>query len=163
MLDEVFASVVGATVDACRSVYGSRLRGVVTFGSVARHRTRPDSDIDLLVVAAPLPQGRLARMDEFDAAERLVAAALEGARRRGVTTRLSPIVRTPEELDQSGFLLFDIACDGEVHVDHDGCVGAHLQRVRDGLVRRGARRYSASGARYWMLDPGVGPGDVVVL
>lgn len=71
---------------------------------------------------------------------------LEWARRRGVTTRLSPIVRTPGELDYSGFLLFDIACDGEMHADEDGLLKARLERIRQGLARRGARRYSASGA-----------------
>ncbi|MGI9032342.1 MAG: nucleotidyltransferase family protein [Acidimicrobiales bacterium] len=163
MLEEVFSDIVGSVVDACCGVYGDRLDAVVVFGSVARHRMRPDSDVDLLVVAEPLPFGRLARMAEFDGVERLAAPAFDGASRQGVTTRLSPIVRTIGELRRSGFLLFDIACDGEVHHDPGGTVAGYLAEVRSGLEARGARRHSASGARCWVLDPTVGPADVVTL
>lgn len=163
VLAEVFDRVVTASVAACQDVYGPRLRGLVVFGSVARRRLRPDSDIDLLVVAEDLPRGRLARMDEFAAVDALVAPALAEARGRGVHTWLSPLVRTLDELDQSGFLLFDIACDGQVHLDTDGEIAHHLADVRERLRRRGARRVTASGDRYWMLEPDVRPGDVVVL
>jgi predicted nucleotidyltransferase len=163
MLAEVFAGVIDATVAACQEIYESRLQGVVVFGSVARDRMRPDSDLDLLVVAEPLPRGRLARMDEFDDVDARVASALTKARRHGATTRLSPIVRTLEELGQGGFLIFDIACDGRVVFDPEGAVTNYLAQVRDRLERRGAKRQTASGDRYWVLEPDVRPGDVVVL
>ncbi len=69
MLKEVFESLLDEIVSACRRVYAERLVGVVVFGSVARVTMRPDSDIDLLVVAEPLPAGRMPRMDEFDGVE----------------------------------------------------------------------------------------------
>jgi predicted nucleotidyltransferase len=163
VLVEVFDGVIDATVAACREVYGKRLRGVVVFGSVARERMRHDSDLDLLVVAEPLPDGRLPRMDEFDRVEVLVRPAIRQAGSHGVATRLSPIVRTLAELDQGGFLIFDIACDGKVHVDVDGTLGAFLSDVRARLERRGATRRSVSGAHYWQLEPHLRPGDVVVL
>lgn len=160
---EVFTEVVDATVAACQEVYAKRLRGVVVFGSVARERMRPDSDLDLLVVAEPLPDGRVPRMDEFDRVEALVAPAIHRAEVSRVTTRLSPIVRTLAELDHSGFLIFDIACDGKVCFDLDGSLSRYLADVRERLDRRGATRQAASGARYWQLEPDVRPGDVVVL
>lgn len=163
MLREAFAEVTDATVGACREVYGNRLRGVVIFGSVARQRMRPDSDLDVLVVAEPLPRGRLARMDEFDHVETRIGPALVTARQQGVQTRVAAIVRTLAELDQGGFLIFDIACDGRVCFDTDGAVTDYLAGVRQRLERRGARRLTASGDRYWVLDPNVRPGDVVVL
>jgi predicted nucleotidyltransferase len=163
MLAEAFAEVIDATAVVCHDVYGDRLLGVVVFGSVARDRMRPDSDLDLLVVAEPLPRGRLARMDEFDDVENRVAPALAEARRHGVMTRLSPIVRTFDELDQGGFLVFDIACDGRVVFDRDEAVANYLAKVRQRLERRGAKRQTVSGAQYWVLEPDVRPGDVVVL
>lgn len=163
MLREVFERVVAATVDACREVYGDRLRAVVLFGSVARSRMHHDSDVDLLVCAEPLPRGRLERMREFDEVESRARASIDEAWESGVHTRLSPIVRTPGELGESGFLLFDIACDGDVRFDPDGRITSLLREVRERLEERGARRYTPSGARYWVLDPDVGPGDVVVL
>lgn len=163
MLAEAFDELVDATVTACDEVYGRRLRGVVVFGSVARGRMRPDSDLDVLVVAEPLPRGRLARMDEFDQVEARLVPALAEARRHGVQTRISAIVRTLAELDQGGFLIFDIACDGRVRLDTDGAVTDYLILVRQRLERRGAKRRTASGDRYWVLEPDIRPGDVVIL
>ena len=163
MLKQLFTDIVRATTDACVAVYGERLVGVVVFGSVARQTMRPDSDIDLLVVADPLPRGRVPRMDEFRKVEDLVAPALEDARSRSVTTRLAPILRTPADLDRSGFVLYDIACDGAVVHDRDGRIEAHMAGVRERLKRRGAERRSFRGARYWVLEPSVRPGQVVEL
>jgi len=39
--------------------YGARLVSAVVFGSVGRGSPRPDSDVDVLVVAEPLPDGRI--------------------------------------------------------------------------------------------------------
>ncbi len=149
MLREVFAEIVNSTSEACRSFYGERLRGVAVFGSVARERMRHDSDIDLLVVADPLPTGRPERRDEFRAVELLIDPVLVQARERGVTTRLSPFIRTFDELGRSGFVLFDIACDGVVHYDPRGELAEFLAGVRGRLERRGA-----DGARYAGLSIG---------
>lgn len=163
MLQEAFDRVVETTVDACRAVYGERLHGVVVFGSVGRRTMHPDSDVDLLVVAEPLPRRRLARMDEFAGVDERTSAVLEDAWKSGVHARLSPLILTLEELANSGFLLFDIAYDGDVRFDPGGEVAELLARVRRRLEERGARRYTPSGARYWVLDPDLRPGDVVVL
>lgn len=163
MLHETFERIVAALVDACRAVYGDRLVGVVVYGSVGRGLMRPDSDVDVLVVAEPLPRGRGARMAEFERVEALVEPVLVEAGRAGVTTWLSPIVRTFDELDRSGFIVFDIACDGRVVHDPTGRVSTYLEGVRRRLASRGAQRRSASGRTYWVLQPDVRPGQVVTL
>ncbi|MER3452695.1 MAG: hypothetical protein C4344_03200, partial [Acidimicrobiia bacterium] len=140
----VFDRIVAALAEACREVYGDRLVGVVVFGSVGRGLMRPDSDVDVLVVAEPLPSGRGARMEEFEQVEARLAPVVDAARREGVTTWISPLVRTLEELDRSGFIVFDIACDGRVVYDPTGRMGAYLAGVRERLAARGARRRSAS-------------------
>lgn len=162
MIDAVFEALLDEIVSACRQVYADRLDGVVVFGSVARGTMRSDSDIDLLVVAEPLPDGRIPRMDEFDAVEVAVGHAMVVAAGKGVTTRISPIVRALDECRSGGFLLYDIACDGRVLVDRAGSVDALLSEVRERLRVRGARR-ETRGRRYWMLEPDLKPGDVVVL
>jgi predicted nucleotidyltransferase len=45
--------------------YGERLISIAIFGSVAKDRFRPDSDIDILIVAKGLPKGRIRRVAEF--------------------------------------------------------------------------------------------------
>jgi hypothetical protein len=163
VLAETFDRIVEALVEACRRVYGDRLVGVVVYGSVGRGLMRPDSDVDVLVVAEELPHGRGARMAEFERVDALLEPTLAEARRAGITTWVSPLVRTLDELDRSGFIVFDIACDGRVVFDPTGRVGAYLGRVRERLAARGAQRRSASGRTYWVLEPGVRPGQVVVL
>ena len=55
--DQVFS----ALRRSCEEVYGERLRTVAVFGSAGRDTARPDSDLDLLLVADPLPKGDLPR------------------------------------------------------------------------------------------------------
>ena len=69
MLKEAFRDLEEKLLDAVRSFYGDRLVSLVLYGSVARGTQRFDSDVDLLVVARPLPDGRMRRIREFDAAE----------------------------------------------------------------------------------------------
>jgi predicted nucleotidyltransferase len=59
---------------------------VAVFGSVGSETARPESDIDLLVVAAPLPRRRIPRMPELDRVETAVHGHLASAGRAGVTT-----------------------------------------------------------------------------
>lgn len=56
MYREAFERIVSAIPATCQAVYGDRLRALALYGSVARGTMRPDSDIDLLIVAEPLPE-----------------------------------------------------------------------------------------------------------
>lgn len=108
MLLERFQTIVDALNTASLEVYGDRLLSTAVFGSVARGTMRPDSDIDLLLVVEHLPNGRMPRVREFEAVERRLAPLLAESARHGVHTALSPVFKTPRELEYGSPLLLDM-------------------------------------------------------
>jgi predicted nucleotidyltransferase len=78
-LASVFEELIGDLAKACGDVYADRLVSVAVFGSVATGMMRPDSDIDILIVVDPLPDGRLRRVEEFEKVEVLLQARLAAA------------------------------------------------------------------------------------
>ena len=91
-LDE-FARLTDALSNACATFYGDRLISLAIFGSVGRGAPRPDSDIDVLIVADPLPRGRLARVPEFGHVESTLAGLVSEVNARGVFPEWSPVPR----------------------------------------------------------------------
>lgn len=117
MLREHFQAIVESLKAASLEAYGERLVSAAVFGSVARGTMRPDSDIDLLLVVDALPAGRMPRVREFEAVERRLAPLLEVSARHGVYTTLSPVFKTPQELEYGSPLFLDMT--EEVLILHD--------------------------------------------
>ena len=155
-----FDATLSAAVEACHAHYGSRLVAAAVFGSVGRGTARPTSDIDLLLVVDPLPDGRLARMREFALVERALADALRQARDRGVATDLSPVLKTPGEIAAGSPLLLDMTDDARVLFDRDGFLAHSLDALRARLSSLGARRIWRGNAWFWDLKPDYRPGEV---
>jgi hypothetical protein len=133
------------------------------FGSVARQTQRHDSDIDLLLVVRDLPDGRMPRVGEFEQVEQQLATGFAEAAKRGIHTRLSPVFRTPAELEAGSPLLLDMVEDARILFDRDGTLAGRLQRLRKRLQEYGARRIRKGGSYYWQLKPDFRPGDVIEL
>jgi len=158
-----FEVLVGDLVNACRIHYAGRLVSLAVFGSVGRVTPRPDSDIDLLLVAEPLPDGRVPRVDEFQAVERQMASSLDVARRAGLQPALSPVIKTPAEVTQGSPLLLDMTEDARILHDTDGFLESALARVRARLRELGARRIWMGNAWIWDLKPDYRPGEIFEL
>ncbi|MCR4438387.1 MAG: nucleotidyltransferase domain-containing protein [bacterium] len=158
-----YEKLLAALVAACKEVYGERLVSVAVFGSVGRGTARPDSDIDLLIVASPLPDGRLARATEFEGVERLLRAEVAALHEAGVTAELSPVFKTPEELAAGSPLLLDMVEDARILYDRGRVLEAALMRLRERLQKLGARRIWRGDAWYWDLKPDYRPGEVFEL
>ncbi|HXG15823.1 MAG TPA: HEPN domain-containing protein [Calidithermus sp.] len=137
--------------------YGSRLVALAVFGSVARGTPREDSDVDLLVVAGDLPDGVPARLEEFRAVERRLDEARRGVARDGRPTFLSPVLKTPAEVEVGSPLFHDLVEDAKILYDPRGFLTGYLARLRQDLARRGARRRPWGGGWYW--DLGGPPGE----
>jgi uncharacterized protein len=138
----------------CKQHYGAALVSLVVFGSVGRGTSRLDSDIDLLLIVKDLPNGRIARVSEF--------ALIEVAMSNAINSRfdLSPVFKTPEEIENGSPLLLDMVEDGRVLFDRDGFFQNIITDLKERLRRLGARRIWQGNAWYWDLKPDYKPGDI---
>lgn len=159
----LFEEVIEALGGAASAIYGDRLVSLVVFGSVGRGKARADSDLDVLVVAHPLPKGRMRRIAEFAAVEEAMAPALKSARARGLSTRLSPFLKTPEEAERGSPLFLDMVEDARLVVDRAGFFAAILERLRGRMRELGSRRIWRGARWYWVLKPDRRSGEVIEL
>lgn len=158
-----FDILLGYLLDACRRHYGDRLVSLAVFGSVGRRTARHDSDVDLLIVADDLPDGRVARVADFRGVESALTPALRDARDAGLSPWLSPVFKTPSELRQGTPLLLDMVEDARILVDREDVLRATLDALRSRLEQSGARRIWKGNAWIWDLKPDYKPGEVFEL
>lgn len=158
-----FSGILDALPTAARQVYGERLLSLVLFGSVARGTMRPDSDIDLLVVAEPLPEDRFGRVREFEAVEARLAPQFAAARTADVNTFLSPIFKTRAELAEGSFVFLDLPDEGRILHDPQAVAATYLASLKARLAAQGARRIDFGGGHYWLLQPDAPPGTPIPL
>jgi predicted nucleotidyltransferase len=150
-------------VGAVRRAYGERLVSIALFGSVARGTARPDSDVDLFLVVEQLPRGRRARLATFDPVEQELAGEIDSLATAGVTTELSPVLRTPEDLRTASPLLLDLTEDAVIIADRGGILAAALADLRQRLQRLGSRRIWIGTRWYWDLKPDYRRGEIIRL
>jgi predicted nucleotidyltransferase len=161
MLAEKFDLLLREVLEAARSCYGERLVSLAVFGSVARGAQRPDSDVDLFLVCDPLPPGRMRRMAEFRQVEDRLEPLLSSLEREGISTSLSPVLKTPEEVRRGGFIYLDLVEDARLLYDRDDFFKNFLAQFKEKLDRLGARRIWRGNAWYWDLKPDFKPGDEI--
>jgi predicted nucleotidyltransferase len=162
-LKQTFESLLECLKNYCLHVYGDRLVSLCVFGSVAAGTMRPDSDIDLLVVCDPLPRGRMARVREFEAVDRLCESALKQAMQRGVATIFSPHIKTPDEVRQGSPVFLDMTDTARILFDRELFLGGYLVELKERLSRLGARKVMLGGGYYWLLKPDLKPGEDISL
>jgi predicted nucleotidyltransferase len=163
MLHAVFDRLTQRITEETRRLYGERLVSLVLFGSVARGTMGPDSDIDLLVVAEPLPEGRMARVREFDRVELALADDLAQASHDGVRARLSPVFKTPEEVGHGSPLFLDMTLEARILHDRDSFFAGYLDGLRGRMQALGSQRRQLGGGYYWVLKPDWKPGEEIRL
>ena len=136
--------------------FGADLVSVVLFGSRARGAARPDSDIDLLVVARGLPGSRLERQGMLFRLARAVSEEFADA--------LMPVPLTPEEAASVKPYYLGMLSGHRLLHDAEGFFAGVLDRLQARLRELGAKRLvDEDGYDYWDLKPDWKPGDVVTL
>ncbi len=159
-----FRPLLEALLAACQEYYGDRLVALAVFGSLGRGTAGPESDVDFMIVCRDLPSGRIPRVEEFCArVEPALETLLTQLSARGVHTRLSPVFKTPEELEAGSPLLLDMVEDAVILYDPEGILAGRLRRLRERLAELGARRVWRGEQWYWDLKPDYRPGEVFEL
>ena len=162
-INDTLLNLAGEYAATLERVAGESLVAIVLFGSVARREATPYSDIDLLIVAEKLPQGRFARQEWLQAAENLLEPKRRSLYKEGMLTDFCPIIKTPEEARQITPFYLDFVEDAVILYERDGFFSAVLEKLRQSLSRLGARRMRLGKIRYWELKPDYVPGEIFEL
>jgi len=163
MLKEKFKELQDRLLKETKSFYGDNLVSFVVFGSVARKTFRFNSDIDILIIAENLPDGRMKRVKQFSAVEEKIESFLESLEKQGIHTYISPVFKTPDEVKKGSPLFLDMVEDACILYDKDGFFTKWLKEFKARLKKLGAKRVWRGNMWYWVLKPDYKPGDVIKL
>ena len=141
----------------------SRLVAVALFGSVARGEATTSSDIDLYVVHKG-PR-RIVEDAFLNTVLDLRTSREYQILVRGKAPREAfPVFCSLVGLDDTPWLLIDVAADGTVLYDPDEVLTRRLDAVRARLDELGSVRVGRpDGSWYWRLKPDLKPGEVFSL
>ncbi|MGC8673942.1 MAG: nucleotidyltransferase domain-containing protein [Thermoprotei archaeon] len=149
-MQEPYVSISSKLVELLKERFGDDLISVVIFGSVARGDSRKDSDLDVLIVARGLPEGKLDRSKLFDEVEKGLGDELAAtASSKGYSVAISPIIKTPEEAAGFSPLYMDLTQDALILYDKDGFFSSVLENERKVLEKLGYERVKLGKAWYW--------------
>lgn len=161
---KAYREVVESTLQHCREYYGERLVSFVLFGSVAKDTFTWESDIDILLVADGLPDGRYKRVMEFQKnVESNLEARLRELFRNGIYAELSPVFKTPAEVHNGSPLFVEMTDSARIIFDRDKFFESYLDDLSRRLRELGARKVPFKGGYYWVLKPGMKPGESLEL
>ena len=140
-----------------------RLISICLFGSVARGEAKPDSDIDILVVADDLPIDIGLRIKETNYVHENLkkSEAYISLRKSGVSGLVSDIFFTPEEIERHPPILLDMVEDGIIWYDKENFLRKVLLSIKGNLKKLGAKKVTTEKGYYWVLKPDIKPGEIV--
>lgn len=160
MLRKAFKETLKKINTACQEIYSDRLISLAVFGSVARDTPNPYSDIDLLIIIEPLPQGRLRRMEEFILVEKKLEPWLDFLQKeKQINTCLSPIIKTPGEVKLGSPLFLDMIDDAVILYDKGNFLKEYFFDLKKRLTEMKAERKYNGERWYWVIKPDIQEGE----
>ena len=163
-MKERLADFRNVLLGSCLRHYAQRLVSLAVFGSWAREAATPQSDIDVLLVARDLPDGRLKRVAEFEEVETETLVARRNVWPEfKVASEISPVVKTPEEVAAGSPLFLDMTCRCDILFDRDRFLEQYLRGLGARMAALGSTRHARKGGYYWEYKPGIRPAEVVSL
>ncbi len=162
-LIEQFEDVAERLMRFAEDYYGASLITFAVYGSVARGTATIESDLDLLVVASNLPNGRMPRIDAFtqyvEERERM-AISCQG---KTYPVRVSTVLKTPEEVQMGSLLFLDMTEQVSILFDREDFFTKYLERLREKMREWGTEKRYSGGGYYWLLKPNLKPGEKIDL
>ena len=142
---------------------GDRLRSVCVFGSIAKGKPDPKSDIDILIVANGFPFDVLQRVKETSPILQKLKEkrSYKHLRELGRCALVSPVFLTPEEAEKHPPIMLDLVEEGISIYDDKFFLASVLESIRRRLRELNARRVYTTKGYYWVLKPDLKPGEVV--
>lgn len=138
---------------------------IVLFGSVARGNAKKESDIDLCIIISNLPKSRFQRnrLLSRPLADLREMYSYKELRMKGYYPDISPVLYTPEEIQDTKPIFLDMVEDGEILLDN----GTFRDKLND-IKRRMSELHSRKivcedGTWYWELKSGMKLGEVITL
>ena len=160
---KVYDPLIEALDRELKDYYGPRLVTFAIYGSYARNQMRPESDIDILIIADDLPQGRMKRSAEFLALEKKLGFIKQEFSRQNLYPYLSAIFKTPEEAKRRPLIFLDMTEEALIFFDRDNFFKNVLEDFRQRLRELGSKRIWKGKMWYWDLKPDLRPGEVFSL
>jgi len=140
-------------------VLGSKLESIVLFGSLATGKSKPESDIDLLVVARDLPDKygeRTSIIREVVSSRLMDEIIIHVWREKGIYADLDILLIDVKEVVVTHPFYLDLTKDCVIIYDKNELVSKKIAEVREKLEKMGAKRFEEpDGSWYWVLSPEV--------
>jgi predicted nucleotidyltransferase len=159
-----YKKIIEILSESIRNHYGDRLISLAIFGSVAKNKFRPDSDIDILIIASNLPQGRYYRVKEFmDNVENKLDTFFSALYKKEIYPYLSPLIYEIKDLERIKHLFFDMTEDVIILYDKEDFLLDYIAKIKKRLEELGSKKIYKDGGYYWLLKPDYKWGDIIEL
>jgi uncharacterized protein len=138
------------------------LVSVCLYGSAARGRLRIGSDIDFLVVLNNGPASYHKRTKSLFLLIDHIRASKEYEDIEKLNFQLEPsfLIFTVDEIKKHPPILIDISDEGLILYDRKDFLKIELRSLKKRLTTLGAIKKSSPQGHYWILKPGIQPGEI---
>ncbi|MCX9081091.1 MAG: nucleotidyltransferase domain-containing protein [Candidatus Methanoperedens sp.] len=164
-MQKEYKKLIEEYCSAIKNHFTNRLISICLFGSVAREEAKPDSDIDILIVAEAFPKDIGMRIKETNEIHEFLKKSeayiiLQKSYRSGL---VSDIFFTSAEIKKHPPILLDIIDDGIILYDKGSFLSNELKILKNRLESQMARKIITAKGHFWILKPDVAAGEVVEL